>query len=292
MSLSVPNTVGEINQIQYQSNTVQNESIKYSTNESLNEDLCFGSYFRVVSYYFLPRIWNSKFFQRKSPAMLRCKTCLLQIVHFPFKRKFEWWPWMSHWSHVPYADESWQSRARRGWVTAGTRQGRVPVSLVPVAGPSKLGPAPLRFAAQPLLVWVMAVTSPTRMSHCWNTPGPGTSEPGTSGWTVQHRTNLKQTWSSPSSFRGPAPPRLRHGSHEPDADESGLEHARTGYQWARYQWLDQANLVQLLQPLLVSRWVSILGPEPDAGSRTHHICAHRNTCLPARQWIINIISQR
>ena len=186
MSLSVPNTLGEINQIQYQSNTVQNESIKYSTNESLNEDLCFGSYFRVVSYYFLPRIWNSKFFQRKSPAMLRCKTCLLQIVHFPFKRKIR----------MVAVDESRKSRTRRGWV--------------------------------------MAVTSPTRMSHGWNTPGQGTSEPGTSGWT-------KQTWSNPSSFRA--------GS--------------------AYWVLNQK-----------------LGPEQP------NICAHRNTCLQARQWIINFISQK
>ena len=95
-----------INQIQYemnQSNTVRNESLK--------EGLCFGSYFCVVTYHFLPRIRNSKFFQRKSPAMLRCKTCPLQIVHFPFKRKIRM---VAHGSHEPDADESWQSRARRG----------------------------------------------------------------------------------------------------------------------------------------------------------------------------------
>ena len=143
LSLSVPNTFGEINQIQYQSNTVRNESIKYSTKWIIKEDLYFGSYFRVVTYHFLPRFRNSNFSQRKSPAMLRV---YYKLYTFPSKEN---------------------SNGGRGWVKE--------------------------------------VTNPTRMSH---------------------------------------------GNREPDADESRREYDRAGYQWAWYQWLDQANLVQ---PLFVSR---------------------------------------
>ena len=182
MSLSVPNTFGEINHIQYQSNTVRNESIKYSTKWIIKRGPMFWILLSCCNLPLpaaVPRIRNSKFFQRKSPAMLRCKTCLLQIVHFPFKWKFEWWPWISH---------------------------------------------------------------PTRMSH---------------------------------------------GSHEPDADESRREHVRAGYQslGCKQTWSSPSD-----SESLVSRWVSIRGPEPDAGSWQPNICAHRNTCLQARQWIINIIS--
>ena len=109
-----------INQIQYemnQSNTVQNESLK--------EGLCFGSYFRVVTYHFLQRIRNSKFFQRKSPACCAAKRVTYKLYTFPSNENSNGVSHptrMSHGSHEPDADDSRREHARAGYQCLGCKQ--------------------------------------------------------------------------------------------------------------------------------------------------------------------------
>ena len=156
MSLSVPNTFGEINQIQNQSNTVRNDSIKYSMIWIIKRGPIFwillsccnfplsaaNSKFQVFLTKLSCHHWHSLCHAAlQHVSTTNCTFSLqkkIRMVAVDESRKSR--------TRRGHADESRQSRTQRGWVTAGTRPGRVPVPRQNLVQPLRVLVQPLRVA--------------------------------------------------------------------------------------------------------------------------------------------------